>query len=33
MFQDNQENRTSLSDLGEFGLIEHLTIDMMLRAL
>ena len=25
MFQGNQENRTSLSELGEFGLIEHLT--------
>ena len=25
MFKDNQENRTSLSELGEFGLIEHLT--------
>src|SRR5690606_35973327 len=25
MFQNNQENRTSLSELGEFGLIEHLT--------
>lgn len=25
MFQDSQENKTSLSKLGEFGLIEHLT--------
>lgn len=25
MFQDNQENRTSLSELGEFRLIDHLT--------
>lgn len=25
MFQNNQESRTSLSELGEFGLIEHLT--------
>ncbi|HET7360614.1 MAG TPA: thiamine-phosphate kinase [Salinimicrobium sp.] len=25
MFQDNNENRTRLSELGEFGLIDHLT--------
>lgn len=25
MFKDNQENRTDLSELGEFGLIDHLT--------
>src|SRR5690554_3754098 len=25
MFQNNQDNRTSLSEMGEFGLIEHLT--------
>lgn len=29
MFQDNQESRTSLEELGEFGLIEHLTQNLI----
>lgn len=31
MFQDNQESRTNLSELGEFGLIDHLTKNLSIR--
>lgn len=31
MFQDNQESRTNLSELGEFGLIDHLTKNLSIN--